>query len=548
MAAFLSAAVIPIPALRSFCFQAALLTALNLFSMLLIFPAMIALDVRRVFAGKLDVLFCLKQQHGSRTSMKEVTNNDLNNKRTAGYPRERSCQEAEEGQEGRCYISCTSDTDQWTLTNFASKYYSKWVTKTPVRFLTIVSVLALTGASIYGIGKVEDGLYLTDVVPRNTSVWRFLEAQDKYFGFYNMYAVTEGNYEYPQNQQLMYEYHDSFVRVNNIIKDDDGGLSEFWLSLFRTWLTKLQTAYDTDLASGLLDEEGWKKGASDDAILAYKLLVQTGHVDYPIDKSLLERTRLVRNGIINPNAFYNYLSAWYSNDAMAYSYSQATIVPIPKQWFHDPKDYNLQIPKSKPIKYVQIPFLLHRLGDTEAMVTTIKQVRQICDRFSAKGLPNFPHGIPFTFWEQYLSLRFYLLLALAAALTAVTVVITLLLMSPWAGAIIAIVLASIVGQLFGALGLLGIKLSAVPAVILILSVGMGVEFTIHILMVSSTHCSVKFQPFANKLFPRVLWAVRETGAGALCWPSSTCLPRSFTGLCPPCLGSSCSPSPSLTSS
>ncbi len=43
--------------------------------------------------------------------------------------------------------------------------------------------------------------------------------------------------------------------------------------------------------------------------------------------------------------------------------------------------------------------------------------------------------------------------------------------------------ASIVGQLFGALGLLGIKLSAVPAVILILAVGIGVEFSLHILLV-----------------------------------------------------------------
>ena len=447
--------------------------------MLLIFPAMIALDIRRVFAGKLDLLCCLKQDQTGGRSLREVTNNDLNQRQA--YKEE---QELEDGREGRCYISCTSDCNQWSLTNFATNYYSHWVTTTPVRVVTIVGVLALLAASVYGIGKVEDGLELTDVVPRNTSVWRFLETQDKYFGFYNMYAITEGNYEYPQNQQLMYEYHDSFVRVHNIIKDDNGGLPEFWLSLFRTWLSKLQDAYDTDLAAGFLDEEGWKEGASDDAILAYKLLVQTGHVDYPIDKSLLGRTRLVTDGIINPDAFYNYLSAWYSNDAMAYSYSQASLVPEPKKWFHDAKDYNLRIPKSKPIKYAQIPFLLHRLGTTEAMVSTIEQVRDICDRFSAKGLPNFPHGIPFTFWEQYLSLRFYLLLALAASLIAVTVVITLLLMSPWAGAIVAVVLGSLVCQLFGALGLLGIKLSAVPAVILILSVGLGVEFTIHILMVS----------------------------------------------------------------
>lgn len=39
-------------------------------------------------------------------------------------------------------------------------------------------------------------------------------------------------------------------------------------------------------------------------------------------------------------------------------------------------------------------------------------------------------------------------------------------------------------EVFGFLGLAGIKLSAIPAVILIFSVGTGVEFTVHLCMVS----------------------------------------------------------------
>ncbi|KAI8509049.1 Protein patched 1 [Branchiostoma belcheri] len=39
-------------------------------------------------------------------------------------------------------------------------------------------------------------------------------------------------------------------------------------------------------------------------------------------------------------------------------------------------------------------------------------------------------------------------------------------------------------ELFGVMGLLGIKLSAIPAVIIIASVGIGVEFTVHISFVS----------------------------------------------------------------
>ena len=39
-------------------------------------------------------------------------------------------------------------------------------------------------------------------------------------------------------------------------------------------------------------------------------------------------------------------------------------------------------------------------------------------------------------------------------------------------------------ELYGIMGLLGLRLSAVPAVTLIISVGVGVEFTVHICLVS----------------------------------------------------------------
>merc|ERR550532_1106029 len=102
VAAFLAAALIPIPALRAFCFQAALLTLFNLFSMMLLFPAIIALDVRRVFAGKLDVLFCLKQKGTNGTSLKEVRNNDANELKIHKL-KQKTCPESYPGSEGCGY-------------------------------------------------------------------------------------------------------------------------------------------------------------------------------------------------------------------------------------------------------------------------------------------------------------------------------------------------------------------------------------------------------------------------------------------------------------
>lgn len=48
------------------------------------------------------------------------------------------------------------------------------------------------------------------------------------------------------------------------------------------------------------------------------------------------------------------------------------------------------------------------------------------------------------------------------------------------------VLALMTVELFGMMGLIGIKLSAVPVVILIASVGIGVEFTVHVALVRET--------------------------------------------------------------
>lgn len=52
-----------------------------------------------------------------------------------------------------------------------------------------------------------------------------------------------------------------------------------------------------------------------------------------------------------------------------------------------------------------------------------------------------------------------------------------------------LVLSLMTVELFGFMGLMGIKLSAVPVVILIASVGIGVEFTVHVALVGANPLS-----------------------------------------------------------
>lgn len=58
MCAMFAAAVIPVPALRVFSLQSAVLVLFNLASSLLVFPAIVSLDLRRRAAGRADLLAC----------------------------------------------------------------------------------------------------------------------------------------------------------------------------------------------------------------------------------------------------------------------------------------------------------------------------------------------------------------------------------------------------------------------------------------------------------------------------------------------------------
>nr|XP_022317481.1 protein patched homolog 1-like [Crassostrea virginica] len=543
--AFLSASIIPIPALRAFSLQAAILIFFNLFSVLLIYPAICSIDLYRKEDRRIDIFCCFQSFAETKDTVIELQPKQYDLKEPSPPPSYNDslppsyssvvkhntvARSAEEGgaavttlasptiidlpsTEGifscrprslsavcpsttssrQCLapqenISCAERFARFqrhiihsNLDTFARNVYGPFIKKPYVKVFSILGFIILLCVSIYGIVHVKNGLDLTEIVPKHTPEYNFLTAQSKYFGFFNIYLVTKSGVDYPNSQRLINQYHRSFQSVDKIIKREDGSLPNFWLDMFRQWLQDLQRSFDAEYADGRISQSDWKANASDSAILAYKLLIQTGDVDNPIDITRIPGTRLVDSeGIISPDAFYNYLTAWVSNDAMAYAASQANFHPEPKIWLHDALDRDYKVPKAQPLTYTQLAFYLSDQTSTDVILDTIKAVREICDTFTDRGLPNYPSGAPFTFWEQYINLRFYLSLAILCVLLSTFVVLTLVLVNPWLATVVVVVLTITVVELFGFMGLSEIRLSAVPAVILIVSVGVGVEFTVHI--------------------------------------------------------------------
>lgn len=305
------------------------------------------------------------------------------------------------------------------LTWLVSRYYKSVILKPFVKVILCLTYTVLIIFCVFNGLKLKFDVRISTFLPKNTQEYKYLEAQNKFFGFYNFYLVTT-ELEYPLNQPLLYEYHNSLTNVPHVLKDSNGGLNrnDFWLANFRDYLSDLQQEFNHNRNSNCLNSEKWFSNATEKAVLAFKLLAQTGIVEFPVDKSQIFRKELVNDGIIDPKAFYNYLSVWNSNDQMSYSSSQANLTPKPFHYYSSKAEFDLKIPKSKPLVYTQMPFYLKNLKSTGKIIETLKQIKEISDEFNSRGLKNYPIGLIFAYFNQFLLLDRYLAAQFLATLLA----------------------------------------------------------------------------------------------------------------------------------
>ncbi|KAL9308591.1 putative protein patched/dispatched [Arabidopsis thaliana] len=105
--------------------------------------------------------------------------------------------------------------------------------------------------------------------------------------------------------------------------------------------------------------------------------------------------------------------------------------------------------------------------------------------FSAKvsrslKMEIYPYSVFYMFFEQYLDIWKTALINLSIAIAAVFVVCLIITCSFWSSAIILLVIAMIIIDLLGVMAVFHIQLNALSVVNLIMSVGIAVEFCVHI--------------------------------------------------------------------
>uniref|UniRef100_A0A1I7V5V3 SSD domain-containing protein n=1 Tax=Loa loa TaxID=7209 RepID=A0A1I7V5V3_LOALO len=503
--------LLPIPALKSFCSQTAILLTFNIVAIMIIYPAMIALDLRRRRASRRD-LGCCYMGSSVDTKKLRVESLELNmGKRVVGslsttghiYP----------GPPPSLLLKNDDDKkSRYTLSGFLQYYYIPFLTMPLTKLMVIVTCTSMLLISCLGLYQSSLGLELSDVLPEGTAPAAFLRAREKYFSFFPMFAILKGNeINFAKQQEQIEQYRLDIAKSSYVIKVNGHPSEEYWLSMMRTWLSSIQKHLDIAIKKGDINAVTGAIKAdikiTDEAKVARRLVCSYGN-NYNCT-GRISTVKLVNDaGVINADGFYNYLTAWYNVDNMMYYVSQASFYPVPPSWTLT--SHEKVVPPALPPAYSQIPFYLTDLVDTPVIVKMIREIRSVCDRYTELGLPNFPSGIAFIFWEQYLSLRWNLLIAICVITSAVFVVISVLVFNPWAAMMVVIVVISMTVELAGFMGVTGVKLNPVSAVTLVAAVGIGVEFTVHVVLVYLTSLGSKNERMAaclNHMFIPVIHGI-----------------------------------------
>ncbi|XP_069412429.1 protein patched homolog 2 isoform X3 [Ovis canadensis] len=452
MVAFFMAALVPIPALRAFSLQAAIVVGCNFAAVMLVFPAVLSLDLHRRHCQRLDVLCCFSSPCSARVI--QILPQELGN-----------------GTVPVGIAHLTATVQAFAHCEASSQHV---VTILPPQAHLVPPPSDPLGSELFSPGGSTRDLLGQEEGTGQKAACKSLPCA----------RWSLAHFARSQFAPLLLQSHTKrFSSLKAVLPPPATQAPRTWLHYYRNWLQGIQAAFDQDWASGRITHHSYRNG-SEDGALAYKLLVQTGDAQEPLDFSQLTTKKLVdKEGLIPPELFYMGLTVWVSSDPLGLAASQANFYPPPPEWLHDKYDTtgeNLRIPAAQPLEFAQFPFLLRGLQKTADFVEAIEGARAACAEAGRAGVRAYPSGSPFLFWEQYLGLRRCFLLAVCTLLLCTFLVCALLLLNPWTAALIVLVLAMMTVELFGIMGFLGIKLSAIPVVILVASVGIGVEFTVHV--------------------------------------------------------------------
>jgi len=434
------------PVVVNFALQSVIVVITNYFTTNLMFPALMVLDYKRTAAGRVDLAPYIKVGVSARAQVQVET---------SGY-------------------------EMNSLNRFVTPYYSKCLLSIPGKIFVLAATAAFLIAGVYGVEvTAELGLQLSDVAPKNSDLSNALITRDSNFGFYTISVVTgPADWSLRETQQGLVKIYNDLMATEKVV--DNSGTP--WIQVMMSWGGVNTPLYNTNTSTNtmaLCNPSNSRTGGKCGAYFGCTVVTA--------DDSVL-------NGAIPffPKAtFYDCLEKWINND-LAYD----ALKPGFKLMDEFATKPNRKLYKTNDGKYLPISkgtlFTLG-LNENPDFVQLIEEVNAVAN--SSTTPPSFIVGEPIDFWDQYTSLRQIINLAVGYGLLICFVVIFVLLIclvegdaslpkrifaTFWASALTTAIIALSVYQLYGFMAFANLKISAIPAISIIMSTGVAVEFTAYI--------------------------------------------------------------------
>ncbi|XP_009384014.2 uncharacterized protein LOC103971663 [Musa acuminata AAA Group] len=441
--AFAVGSFIPMPACRVFSMFAALAVLLDFFLQVTAFVSLIIFDFLRAEDDRVDCVPCIKLQ---------------------------SSKISDEG---------TVKKDPGLLARYMKEVHAPLLSLRGVKIIVIAVFVGFAFASIALCTRVQPGLEQKVVLPRNSYLQDYFDDLAKYLrvGPPLYFVVKDFNYSLEArntNQICSISQCDSNSLLNEITKASLVPASSYiakpaasWLDDFLIWLSPDAFSCCREFVNGSYcppDDQPPCCQPNDgsctlgieckDCTTCFRYLDL--HDGRPSTVQFREKLPWFLNALPSSNCAKGGKGA-YTTSVDLSGYESGIIEASAFRTYHTP---------------------LNKQSD---YVNSMKAARDFSSKMSdSLKMEIFPYAVFYIFFEQYLDIWRTALINISIGLGAVFVVCLVLTSSIWISAIILLVLAMIVIDMLGIMAVLDIQLNAISVVNLVMSIGIAVEFCVHI--------------------------------------------------------------------
>jgi hypothetical protein len=344
---------------------------------------------------------------------------------------------------------------------------------------------AMIVAGTIGEYTSELGLQLSDVTPAGTALRKALVLRDQQFNFYTVSVGTgEADYSERETQQNLKRIWDQVNELPHILKDS--GIS--WISAFIAWGVPTVPMYDQTIEKRVCDADSpTTKGYCGQM---FNCIVETEHPSIVNDR---------RIPFFKQSEFYRCLNTWINYDLVyealgpGFSLVDASAPRGARElylYYRPENDTKILMP------YSQGGFFANNVEVNSDFVALIHETESVCNETSQP--PTFAFGDPITYWNQYLNLREVIAAAIGLAVLIKFLAIAFivfavaesdipnergncrrLIVAVWTSLIVVAVVSMMTTEVYGFISYAGVKISAIPAISILMSIGVGVNIAAH---------------------------------------------------------------------